>query len=301
MLSDELRKRLQKLNRAPLRRKLHLPEFVKSPALRETGIKSSLPPVFTKPAVIKASTTPFIPLDDVVTGREIHNQRGRFLLVEKVMEDFITGTEAVNSRYTDFFGNGVIYCSDKSVHRDLRAFLNSHPVRTLYLDIETTGLRWTPLFLVGLMFFDRSRFHVHQLLARDYAEETAVVQHLKGLIRSFDCIVTFTGKSFDVPFIRERALSNMIDFTLNQDHLDLLHECRRRYRKKLPNCRLQTLEERICGRTRIGDIPGAEIPDAYHNFVRTGNAHRMSNIVHHNGLDLITMVELVLNILSSEV
>ena len=77
-------------------------------------------------------------------------------------------------------------------------------------------------------------------------------------------------------------------------HIDLLHEGRRRYKDRLVNCKLQTLERAICGRGRTEDIPGAEIPDAYHNFVRTNNAVDMRDILHHNALDLVTMVEVVL-------
>ena len=78
------------------------------------------------------------------------------------------------------------------------------------------------------------------------------------------------------------------------EHIDLLHEGRRRYKDHLVNCKLQTLERAICGRGRVEDIAGAEIPEAYHDFVRTGNAVEMRGIVHHNALDMVTMVEVVL-------
>jgi uncharacterized protein YprB with RNaseH-like and TPR domain len=61
-----------------------------------------------------------------------------------------------------------------------------------------------------------------------------------------------------------------------------------------------TLEEGICGRRRTGDIPGSEIPEAYHEFVRTGNAHRIWAILYHNALDLVTMGELLLDMLRDE-
>ena len=35
---------------------------------------------------------------------------------------------------------------------------------------------------------------------------------------------------------------------------------------------MQTLEQAICGRRRRGDIPGRDIPLAYHDFVRSGDA-----------------------------
>ena len=75
--------------------------------------------------------------------------------------------------------------------------------------------------------------------------------------------------------------------------MDLLHEARRIYKKDLPNCKLQTLERHICGRERDDDIPGSEIPAAYNEFVRTGNAHKIRSILMHNLYDIFTMADLM--------
>jgi uncharacterized protein YprB with RNaseH-like and TPR domain len=66
----------------------------------------------------------------------------------------------------------------------------------------------------------------------------------------------------------------------------------------LPDCRLQTLEVFLCNRRRTGDVPGSEIPAAYHRFVSTGDARLLRDILHHNFLDLFTMAELVPKLLS---
>jgi uncharacterized protein YprB with RNaseH-like and TPR domain len=39
------------------------------------------------------------------------------------------------------------------------------------------------------------------------------------------------------------------------------------------------------------------IPDAYHRYVKTGDARPMLDVIHHNALDLVTMAELMLFIL----
>ena len=77
-------------------------------------------------------------------------------------------------------------------------------------------------------------------------------------------------------------------------HYDLLHHSRRRWKETLPNCKLQTLERFICGRRRTGDIPGEAIPAAYHQFVRSGDARGIKAILHHNALDLVTLLQLSL-------
>jgi hypothetical protein len=83
-------------------------------------------------------------------------------------------------------------------------------------------------------------------------------------------------------------------------HIDLLPLARAVVGTRTPNHRLLTLETHFCKRKRVGDIDGADIPAAYHDFVRTGDAKDMANIIHHNRLDLVTMLQLVTVFLSGE-
>lgn len=77
-------------------------------------------------------------------------------------------------------------------------------------------------------------------------------------------------------------------------HLDLLHVARRWWRGQVPNFRLQTLERLVCGRRRVDDVAGAEIPRAYHDYVRNGTLEPVRAILHHNALDLVTCLQLLL-------
>jgi uncharacterized protein YprB with RNaseH-like and TPR domain len=86
----------------------------------------------------------------------------------------------------------------------------------------------------------------------------------------------------------------------DRPHLDLLHHARRRWRDVLPDCRLQTLEWRVCGRRRSGDIPGEEIPEVYHRFVRTGDSRDIVSVFHHNALDLVTLADLAVALTAPE-
>ena len=183
----------------------------------------------------------------------------------------------------------------------LRGIAAAQRGTVLYLDIETTGLGGSaPLFLVGLMYEEGERLVVDQLFARDYAEEAAVLRHLAALAPRFETLVTFNGIQFDVPYIRSRATVHRVDFAPPPAHVDLLLVARGYVGGRTPNHRLQTLETHLCGRKRVGDIPGAEIPGAYHEFVRTGNAKDVANIIHHNRLDLVTMIQLVTIFLTSQ-
>jgi uncharacterized protein YprB with RNaseH-like and TPR domain len=167
------------------------------------------------------------------------------------------------------------------------------PADMIFMDIETTGLSTSPLFLIGLMVWVNGGFEVQQYLARTYAEERAVIAFFVDICASRKLLITFNGKSFDFPYVRTRAAANGVAFDLSPLHLDLLHESRRLWGRELPDCRLQTLESRVCGRVRSGDIPGAEIPEAYHAYVRSRNAWQIVEVLKHNMLDLVTLSDLM--------
>ena len=173
------------------------------------------------------------------------------------------------------------------------------PEDLLFMDTETCGLSGTAIFLVGMMAYVDGQLIFRQCFARDYSEEPAILRAFADRYAAAPVLVTFNGKAFDMSMIRERSAFHGIDLPRREaPHLDLLHESRRRWRKDLPNCKLQTLERYLCGRRRVGDIPGAQIPDAYHRYVASGDARQVGDILHHNLLDLLTMAQLVVAILT---
>ena len=221
---------------------------------------------------------------------------GRFYLLDQAIDAWLPrrGPE-LTRRFVELVRR--INTQSRVEHDEFETFgaLTSTPPEGLvFVDIEATGFTpGTPLFLVGLIMIEDGDLRVRQLLARDYTEEGALLFYLWKLLADVRTIVSFNGKSYDLPYIRDRMVYygyRMSDL----DHIDLLHEGRRRYKDRLVNCKLQTLERAICGRGRVEDISGREIPDAYHDYVRTGNAVDMRDILHHNALDLVTMVEVVL-------
>lgn len=170
----------------------------------------------------------------------------------------------------------------------------------VFMDIETTGLSSSPLFLIGIMVWEETGFVVRQFFARNYAEEAATILRFVEECAPRRLLVTFNGKSFDFPYIRTRAVATGVSFDLAPAHLDLLHVGRRIWKGALPNCKLQTIEKHVCGRSRHGDIPGSDIPDAYHTYVRTNDAWQMVDALTHNTLDLVTLADMMTRFPSDE-
>lgn len=179
-------------------------------------------------------------------------------------------------------------------HHDDILFLREHyPADALLLDLETCGFAGSAIFLIGLLHWQQGEWRLTQLLARDYSEELAILQSMKALAADKRVLVSFNGKSFDGPMIEDRRARYRVEpCTTRLRHCDLLHHARRRWRKQLPDCKLQTLERWICQRHRRGDISGAQVPLAYHAYVRTGDVRAVREILHHNALDLVTLLQL---------
>jgi hypothetical protein len=168
------------------------------------------------------------------------------------------------------------------------------PESVCFLDIETTGLSPTTyLFLIGLMYFRNGGFVVEQAFARNYAEEPAVLRYVRDVLGGFDSLVTYNGASFDIPFVETRLAVSRGRPLEPIGSVDLLYTARKAFRGILPNNRLGTVERHLRGAGRTGDIPGRHIPGAYHDYVRTGDARAMKNVLYHNRMDLFTMAVLI--------
>ncbi len=168
----------------------------------------------------------------------------------------------------------------------------SGAVRLLVVDIETGGFSGSPVFLIGALEVDAVRAHIVQFLARDYPEEVGILRAFAALADSCGVWVTFNGKSFDHPFLRDRATRHRMSLPEPPSHIDLLPLARRKWRGVTPDCKLATLERHILGRARLDDIPGSDVPDLFHHFIRTGNARPLRAVLEHNRLDLLASYEL---------
>jgi uncharacterized protein YprB with RNaseH-like and TPR domain len=160
----------------------------------------------------------------------------------------------------------------------------------VFLDIETLGIFSRPIILIGIGRLAGSTLVTSQYLVREISEEPAALNAaLEDLTGEGAAYISFNGKSFDIPYISERAAYYGMPVRLDRPHFDLLHFSRRRWGGALPDCRLSTLERQIFGISRKVDIPGTLVPEFYEAFLRTGNCGPLVPIVEHNRQDLVTL------------
>ncbi len=200
------------------------------------------------------------------------------------------------------------------------ALSSCDPRGALYLDTEATGLSFgagTIAFLIGVAWFEDDTLVVEQLLLKRLGEEAPMLERLAARLRRASMVVTFNGKSFDLPLLRTRAVMNRLERLPEPAHLDLVHLARRIHRaqkgapradaetgptierwddegaRRVSSCKLVALERTLLGFAREGDIDGGEVPARYAQFLRQGDADAILAVCEHNLWDVVSMAALV--------
>jgi len=172
------------------------------------------------------------------------------------------------------------------------------PRSALLLDLEATGLAHgagTLPFLVGAAHFRGEALTLEQWLMTSPDDEQAVLFDLAARVRAFDWLVTFNGRTYDVPLLQSRYRLHRMDdpFVDLVGHVDLLTLTRRAFRADVPDKRLGTIERHALGLQRHEDISGAEVPECYRRWLFDRDPRPLERVVEHNRLDVLTLSTLL--------
>jgi len=169
----------------------------------------------------------------------------------------------------------------------------------LFLDTETTGLAGgtgTFAFMVGIGRLSSGKFITTQYFMPGFGDESLMLEEIAGRIEHDDVLVTFNGKTFDIPLLETRYLINRLKNPFQMEHIDLLHYARVIWRDTLDSCSLQSLERNILELHRFNDTPGYMIPQLYFDYIRRGTPDAMPGIFEHNVIDIESMHRILIRI-----
>jgi len=174
-------------------------------------------------------------------------------------------------------------------HDDLKNFI--------FLDTETSGLAGgtgTYAFEVGVGRFTEDGFKLAQFFMRHPGEEPALLAGLSKFMDGMKAVVTYNGKSFDIPLLNTRyTLHGITNPFTDIDHFDLLPLARRLWRIRLESRTLSNVEEKILGVRRGNEeVPGYLIPEMYFDYLKTKDARPMAGIFYHNAIDILSLAGL---------
>lgn len=159
----------------------------------------------------------------------------------------------------------------------------------VFLDLETMGLFTRPIILFGVAQISGGHILINQYLLRNIKEEPAALMGFLSHISKDSVFMTFNGRTFDIPYIRERLAYYRMKGDLEKLHFDILHFSRRAWRERVPNCKLNTLEKYLLNIERKNDVPSALVPEFYETYMRTKNVGPLIPIIEHNKQDLVTL------------
>ncbi len=198
----------------------------------------------------------------------------------------------------------------------------------LFIDIETTGQTTAEVFLIGIGYYsiETHQFQTELLFAREIAEEAAVLYYFLQLLPKFKMFVTYNGRTFDIPFIRNRVsvlfepddIEDIVDqIIVPADkeiskskssilelskilfegfiHFDLYNAIRRDYKNLLPNFRLTSAEEHLLAFERVENLPSAEVPLGYKCYVTDPETYigGIYKTIEHNFYDVVNLERLL--------
>ena len=164
-----------------------------------------------------------------------------------------------------------------------------------YFDTETTGLSTgagTVIFLAASGRLDGERIRVRQFLLPDYPHEPALLRALTAELRSVERLVTYNGRTFDLPMLAARLTVHGLfrdQATVPDAHDDLLPLARRLFRRPLGGARLADVEAGVLGVRRISDCAGSEVPARYFGYLAGGSPDILAEVLDHNFQDVVSL------------
>lgn len=221
--------------------------------------------------------------------------------LEKEENEFGIVYKRVVKYNSDYFHGNKKLGDLQTILEKWRHFKHAHPLapdfsnRLVFFDTETTGLKGagTLIFLFGFMEESEEGFTLTQYLLPGPDHEAAFL-YASNLWQEKMTLVTYNGKSFDLPQVETRWTMNRKDLPplLTHHQIDLLHGARRVWKAELETFKLTAIEQSQLQFYREGDIPGHLAPIIYQDAVKNGRAKVLMKVLTHNEWDILSLVTL---------
>jgi uncharacterized protein YprB with RNaseH-like and TPR domain len=240
--------------------------------------------------LLPASKSSKYPIEQIIDGQEVNTPFGQTFVVEKTYQSD-PRSENLPLRFTASLATLSTWIGDPNIVR-------YNPESFAFLDTETSGLAGgtgTYVFMIGIGRFIEDEFRLTQFFMRDPIEEPAHLAAVFGALDGCKVLVTYNGKSFDVPLLNSRFITNGEPPPLKTHaHIDLLHIARRLWRDRLPSRTLGSIEKNILEYIRTEeDIPGWMVPSIYFDYIKIGDARPLNNVFYHNAMDILSLATLL--------
>jgi hypothetical protein len=148
---------------------------------------------------------------------------------------------------------------------------------------------------------DGTSVTVRQFLLPDYPYERPMLRALLSELATTERLVTYNGRSFDVPMLAARLTFHGLfreQSRIPLAHDDLLPTARRLFRRPLGGARLADVEAGVLGVRRTSDCPGSEVPARYFGYLNGGSPDILAVVLDHNFQDVVSLALLEATVLA---
>jgi len=242
-------------------------------------------------------------LEEVIKGDWIFNRTGNVFHIHELLP---YGYEYGNATFTRNIDPLALYSFENIPKKYATDIKN-----IVFLDIETSNLSLGAgsfVFLIGICYFSDICVETELYLIDHPGSEQALLETFQAEISRFEIISSYNGKSFDIPFLKNRYAMHQLDEVVkNKFHIDLLTYARRLWKLSIESCKLANIETNILELERDKEeIPGWLVPQIYFDFLNQRDPNLLKGVIYHNKMDVISLAALfqhfifVLNETSSE-
>jgi len=172
--------------------------------------------------------------------------------------------------------NALYFCDALASREHWRLFPHFNR-RVAYLDIETTGTQPGIDYITTICLYDGNdvQYYVHGANLDDFARD----------IRQFELIVTYNGKTFDLPFIR-----HYLGVEINAAHIDLRYVLASLgFKGGLKGCEKQM----GIARNELDGVDGYFAVLLWYEFFNRGNRKALETLIAYNMMDVINLEHLM--------
>lgn len=174
--------------------------------------------------------------------------------------------------------------------------LLADPAKSLFLDIETTGLssKTASIYLIGACYYKNNIWNGIQWFAETPEEEADMIRAFFQFASDFSTLIHFNGNQFDLPFILGRCeklgLNYNFDAFKGIDIYKRVALCK--HFLQLPNCKQKSIEK-FLHLDREDKYNGGELIQIYRDYVATPSRDKEELLLLHNKDDLKGMLEIL--------
>ncbi len=183
-----------------------------------------------------------------------------------------------------------------SLLEEYHALIPAKPERCLFFDIETTGLKADTafVFLIGCICYDGKEWMLHQYLIRYVQEEKQLLAAFFALAEGCEALVHFNGTTFDLPFLKKRAVTEHMEDPLSELASVDLYQLLRPLKKILHLTHMnQKSLELETGWEREDTLSGKDMVSNFWSYEASGDRKYEKLLLSHNHDDLTGMFEIL--------